>query len=290
MRIVLSGATGFIGGTLSKALTREGHDVVSLSRSGKPGTVLWNPAERTTDVTGQVDAIVHLAGEPIAGRWTASKKRSLWSSRVDGTATMAQLAIDSQVSHFLSGSAIGIYGSRGDELLSENASAGDGFLADLTAVWEDAASPAVQAGIPTAFLRTSLVLDRSGGSFPRMALPFKVGIGGKVGSGDQWWSWITLRDEVRAIEHILTTQLTGPVNLAAPQPVRNGDFAEALGRAMHRPAVFPTPAFGLGLVLGSEFAEQVLLASQRVVPTVLEQSGFAFTDGSLPEALSAILA
>lgn len=289
MRMVITGATGFIGSALLSALEMAGHDVVALSRSGRPGTVRWDPVARTTEVDGHVDAIVHLAGETIGERWSARKKRELIDSRVAGTTTMAHMAVEKQVSHFLSGSAIGYYGSRADTVLSETAAPGDGFLAELTGMWELAAQPAIDAGIPTAFGRTALVLDGVGGSFPRMLLPYKFGVGGPIGSGKQWWSWITLRDEVRAIMHVVDRGITGPVNLSAPEPIRNADFAKALGRAMHRPAVIPAPGFGLKLLLGSEFADEVLLASQRVLPRVLAETGFEYLDPDLPAALSRIL-
>ena len=285
----MSGATGFIGSAITKSLGEAGHEVVALSRSGHPGTVRWDPPRRTTEVDGAVDAIVHLAGESIGGRWTPSKKRRLMDSRLDGTATMAQLAIDKGVSHLLTGSAIGFYGSRGDSELTEDTPSGVGFLADLTVAWEQAAAPAVEAAIPTAYLRTSLVLDRTGGSFPRMLMPFKFGVGGRIGSGEQWWSWISLRDEVRAIVHILNAGLTGPVNLCA-EPVLNAEFTKTLGEVMGRPSLVPAPSFGLRLLLGSEFAEEVLLASQRVVPQVLRSSGFEFADAELRSGLEAVLA
>lgn len=290
MRIVVSGATGFIGSALQPALQAAGHEVVALSRSGRPGTAPWDPGERAVGVDGAVDAIIHLAGETLAGRWTAAKKRRLIDSRVDATATMAQLAIDKEVSHFLSGSAMGYYGSRGDTELAESSGPGDGFLADLTVAWEAAARPAIEAGIPTAFGRTALVLDGDGGSFPRMLLPFKFGVGGRIGPGNQWWSWITLADEVRALIHVMEQGLTGPVNLASPQPVPNADFTKELGRAMGRPSVFPVPAIALKLLLGSEFAEELLLASQRIVPQALMSSGFEYRDGDLAAALRRILA
>ncbi len=289
MRIVVTGATGFIGSALSESLRAAGHEVVALSRSGSPGTVRWDPPRRTTEVDGAVDAIIHLAGESIGGRWTTSKKRKLLDSRLDGTATMAQLAIDKGVSHLLTGSAIGFYGSRGDSELTEDMPAGEGFLADLTVAWEHAADAAVEAAIPTAYLRTSLVLDRTGGSFPRMLMPFKFGLGGRIGSGKQWWSWISLRDEVRAIVHILDAGLTGPVNLCA-EPVLNAEFTKTLAEVMGRPSLLPVPSVGLGLLLGSEFAEEVLLASQRVIPQVLRSSGFEFADARLRSGLEAVLA
>lgn len=289
MRVVLTGASGFIGSALVPALEANGHDVVPVSRSERPGYALWNPSGRTISVDGQVDAVVHLAGETIGGRWTTAKKQRLVDSRVDGTATMAQFAIDKGVGRFVSGSAIGFYGSRGDEILTEDKPAGSGFLADLTHQWEKAAGDAIDAGISTAFVRTALVLDKSGGSFPRMLLPFKFGAGGSIGTGDQWWSWITLRDQVRAMIHVLENDIAGPINLSSPNPVPNRGFVSALGRAMSRPAILPAPAFALKAILGGEFAEQVLLASQRVVPTVLEQSGFEFVDGELDSALDAVV-
>lgn len=288
MRIVVSGATGFIGSALVDALAGQGHEVVALSRSGRPGTVMWDPAQRSTSVEGDVDAIVHLAGESIGGRWTARKKKALLKSRIDGTVTMAKLAIEQNVGVFVSGSAIGYYGSRGDTPLVESSEPGDGFLAEMTVEWEEAARPAITAGIPTSFARTALVLAEDGGSFPRMLLPFKFGIGGPIGSGDQWWSWISLRDEVRAIVHILENAITGPVNLAAPEPVRNRDFATELGHAVHRPSFLPAPAFGLKVLLGAEVAEEVVLASQRVIPQVLIDSGFEYLDGDLAATLRRI--
>ncbi len=288
MRVVVSGATGFIGSALVDVLNAQGHQVIALSRSGRPGTVLWDPAQRWTSVEGEVDVIVHLAGESIGERWTDRKKQALMASRVDGTATMARLAIDKNVSLFLSGSAIGFYGSRGDTKLDESSESGKGFLAELTVEWEQAARPAVTVGIPTAFARTALVLGSDGGSFPRMLLPFKFGMGGPIGSGNQWWSWISLRDEVRAIMHIIEGKITGPVNLAAPEPVLNRDFASELGRAMRRPSFLAAPAFGLKALLGGEFADEVLLASQRVIPRVLEETGFEYLDGDLAATLRRI--
>ncbi len=288
MRVVMTGASGFIGSALSAALTARGDDVVALRRGAGPGT--WDPEAGTIDraVLEGTDAVVHLAGESIGGRWTATKKARILKSRVEGTRLIAQAVADVGVPVLASGSAIGYYGDRGDEVLTEEAPRGSGFLADVVEAWEQATGPAVDAGVRTAVLRTALVLDARGGSFPRMLLPFRLGLGGRIGSGRQFWSWITLVDEVRAIEHILDGDLSGPVNLSAPNPVRNRDFARELATVLRRPAVLPAPAFALKLLLGSEFAREVLLASQRVVPAKLESSGFEFQHPGCSEAFAAI--
>ena len=291
MRVLITGASGFIGRALTEGLHAAGHDPVALRRgpSGSSGPS-WDPdAGRIDDgALAGVDAVVHLAGESIGRRWTTAKKQELVSSRTEGTELIASAVAEAGVPILISGSAIGYYGDRGDEILREEAGPGDGFLADLCVVWEQAAQPAVDAGVRTAFIRTSLVLDESGGSFPRMVLPFKLGVGGPLGGGDQWWAWITLEDEVRAIIHCLENDIAGPVNLAAPNPIKNADFGRELARALHRPGVLPAPAFGLKLLLGSQFAEEVLLASQRVVPSVLEASGFEFAQPTVSEAFKAV--
>lgn len=293
MKVLITGAGGFIGTALSTALVEAGHEAIPLVR-GTPG-----PGRRTWDIDDGridddalegIDAVVHLAGESIGGRWTTAKKQEIVSSRTDGTDLIARAVAAARPKVFVSGSAIGYYGNRGDEVLTEESARGAGFLSDVVVAWEAAAEPAVEAGIRTVLARTSLVLDDHGGSFPRMLLPFRLGVGGPLGSGKQWWGWITLRDEVRAIIHCLENEtLEGPVNLAA-DPVRNGEFGRALGRALKRPALFPAPAFGLGLILGTEFAQEVLLASQRVVPAKLDASGFVFEHRQVDTALPAVLA
>jgi uncharacterized protein len=294
MKVLITGASGFIGRALSRRLTESGHEAIPLVRGEpRPGARTWDPhAGRIDgDALAGMDAVVHLAGESIGGRWTPAKKQAILSSRVEGTDLIAGAVASAKPSVFVSGSAIGFYGSRGEEVLTEESPAGSGFLAEVTVAWEEAAKPASAAGVRTVLARTALVLEDEGGSFPRMLLPFKFGIGGPLGSGRQWWAWITLEDEVRAIMHCLETDgLEGPVNLAAPNPVRNGDFGKALGKALKRPAVLPAPGFGLKLLLGGEFADEVLLASQRVVPTRLEESGFEFSHPHLPAALGAVLA
>lgn len=293
MKVLITGASGFIGQALSRRLTESGHEAIPLIRGdSRTGVRTWDlrAGRIDDDALDGIDAVVHLAGESIGGRWTPAKKQAILSSRTEGTDLIANAVAAAKPSAFVCGSAIGFYGSRGEEILTEESSVGSGFLADVTVAWEQAAKPATDAGVRTVLARTSLVLEAEGGSFPRMLLPFKLGIGGPLGSGRQWWAWITLEDEVRAIVHCLETAgLEGPVNLAAPNPVRNGDFGKALGRAMRRPAVLPAPALGLKLLLGGEFADEVLLASQRVVPTRLEQSGFEFSHPHLPAALDAVL-
>ncbi len=288
MRVLISGASGFIGTALSARLRSGGHDVVPLQRSAATGARTWSVDAGHIDAHALegIDAIVHLAGESIGGRWTESKKRAIRDSRVDGTSLLASAVADAKPTVFISGSAIGFYGSRDDEVLDETAAKGKGFLSDVVEAWEAAARPAVDAGVRTVLGRTALVVDPDGGSLPRMLLPFRAGLGGRIGPGDQWWAWITLGDHVRAIEHLLTADVEGPVNLTSPQPVPNRDFVDALGNALGRPTRIPVPAFALRLGLGREFADEVLLASQRVVPRVLESSGFGFDRPTVTEAMN----
>lgn len=272
------------------ALELGGHQVLRLTRG--LGTGCWDPMAGTIDreIFGGVDAVVHLAGETIGGRWTLAKKQAIRESRIRGTSLLASCLVGTEVEVFVSGSAIGYYGDRGDELLTESSLPGDGFLAALVEEWEQATAPASQAAIRTVTARTSLVLDTDGGSLPRMLLPFRLGLGGPIGSGDQWWSWITLQDEVRAIIHCLETPtLSGPVNLCAPASSRNRSFTKTLAAALHRPAILAAPAFGLRLALGTEFADEVLLASQNVSPARLIESGFKWVHPTLGEALDALL-
>lgn len=292
MKVLITGASGFIGTALAAELESAGHVVVPLRRGGGP--LEWDPARGWIDpaVLESVDAVVHLAGESIGGRWTAAKKDRILRSRVSGTSLIAGAVAAARPRVLVSGSAIGFYGDRGDETLDERAAPGSGFLADVVKQWEAAAQPAVTAGVRTVFARTgSLVLDRSGGSFPRLLLPFRIGVGGRIGSGDQWWSWITLRDEVRALIHCITeSTLEGPVNLCSPNPAPNREFVRALASSLHRPALVPVPALALKAVLGAEFASEVLLGSQRVVPGRLQDSGFSWEHPELEAAFASVLA
>jgi uncharacterized protein (TIGR01777 family) len=297
MKIVVTGSSGLIGRPLVAGLDAAGHDVGRLARrrSQGPDEIAWDPAAGTidADALAGVDIVFHLAGAGIGDRrWTADYKREILDSRVLGTSLLASklAGLAPKPSVMVSASAIGWYGDRGDEILDETAPQGTGFLADVTAAWEDAAEPAVAAGIRVVHPRTGIVLSKDGGALQRLLLPFKLGAGGRTGSGDQWWSWITLEDEIEALMHLgLTSELAGPVNLTAPNPVTNKDFVAALGAALRRPALLPTPSLALKAILGSELAETLLFQSQRVIPARLEADGFEFQDPNLADALSSAL-
>jgi uncharacterized protein (TIGR01777 family) len=297
VKIAVTGASGLIGTPLVAALRDGGHEVVRFVRREPrlADEARWDPAAGSIDAAAleNVAAVIHLAGAGIGDRrWTDAYKREILDSRVDGTgllaSTLARMEYPPAV--LVSGSAIGWYGDRGDEVLDETARAGSGFLADVTRAWEAAAAPAAAAGIRVAYARTGIVLSPAGGALRRMLLPFKLGVGGRLGSGDQWWSWITLHDEVRALVHLATaSDLEGPVNLTAPQPSTNRDFVATLGRALRRPAVIPTPTFALKAILGSELADALLFQSQRVMPHRLLDDGFTFDHPELGAGLQAIL-
>ena len=248
----------------------------------------WDPAQAiATELVSGFDAVVHLSGESVAGRWTQAKKKRIRDSRVVSTRNLAQaLARTSQKPQtFVCASAIGYYGNRGDEVLTEESATGEGFLAEVSREWEQATSPAAEAGIRTVNLRIGLVLSREGGALKPMLLPFQLGLGGKIGTGRQWWSWIHIADLVSAVQQILETNLiAGPVNLTAPNPVTNAEFTRTLADALHRPAVLPIPAFAARLAFG-EFADAGILASARVIPKALLGSRFTFRFPSLGEAL-----
>jgi hypothetical protein len=295
VRIAITGSTGLIGTALRADLERDGHEVVPVVRtSDAPGSVSWDPAAGRVDPADLegLDGVVHLAGAGIGEkRWTPAQKARIVDSRTQGTTllatTLARLAHRPKV--LVSGSAVGFYGDRGDEELTEASPGGVGFLADLCREWEGATLPAEQAGIRVARLRTGIVLDRAGGVLPRMSLPIKLGVGGRLGSGRQWMSWITLADEVAAIRFLLDHDVEGPVNATAPAPVTNATFTKALGRALHRPTVVPVPRFAPRLLLGAELADELLFSSQRVLPDVLTRAGFAFQDPDLGPALQSVL-
>ena len=296
LTVAVSGATGLIGTALVQRLRAGGHDVRRLLRSSRhaaPGDVVWDPASgalHPTALTG-VDAIVHLAGEPVAHRWTTERKHAIRASRVRATEQLALAirAMDPRPRVVLSGSAVGYYGDRGDALLDEKSGPGTGFLSDVCVAWEDAAAPIAEAGVRVVTLRTGIVLSPRGGALAKLLPIFRLGGGGPLGSGRQWMSWIALGDHLRAMEHAIGAEsLHGPVNLVAPNPVTNADFATTLGRVLARPALVPVPAFALELLYG-EMARSTLLAGQRVLPRSLSASGFEFAEPTLEGALRAEL-
>lgn len=295
MRIAITGASGFIGAALRRSLEADGHTVVPfVRREAGPGEVRWDPAAgrlEPDDLRG-VDAVVNLAGAGIGdARWTEARKRTLVESRTLGTRLLAEAlaSVDGGPGVLLSGSAVGYYGDRGDEVLTEASGPGDDFLARLCVAWEAATQPAEAAGFRVAHLRTGLVFGPGGGILPRMALPFRFGAGGRLGSGRQWMSWIALEDEVGALRFLLDHEVRGPVDLTAPEPVTNAELTTTLGRALHRPTLLPAPPFALRAVLGRERADGLLFVSQRVLPAVLQDAGYEFRQPRLDGALEAAL-
>jgi uncharacterized protein (TIGR01777 family) len=299
MNIAVTGSSGLIGAALCHALEHDGHRVVRVVRrpigSNDP-VIEWSPATGEIDVAAvereHLDGVVHLAGEGIGDkRWSDHQKRVVIESRTEGTGLLARTlaALDEKPTVLLSGSAIGYYGDTGDRVVDETSPRGDLFLSDICHAWETAAQPAVDAGITTAFLRTGIVLDGHGGAMSRFLPLFRLGLGGRLGSGRQWMSWITIDDEIRAIQFLLAHPHAGPVNLVTPNPVTNAEFTRALGRAVHRPTLLPIPSFGPKLLLGAELATELSLVGQRVQPTVLEQEGFAFESTDLDVALHQVL-
>ncbi|HQY16288.1 MAG TPA: TIGR01777 family oxidoreductase [Ilumatobacteraceae bacterium] len=295
MRVIISGASGLIGSALCSELRSGQHDVVTLvRRPAGAGEVQWDPANGVlpADALEGADAVVHLAGAGIGDhRWTAEYKREILDSRVRSTTLLAETiaACTQRPPVFLSGSAIGIYGASDDRELDEQSPVGSGFLADTCRQWEAAALPAAAAGTRVAYLRTGIVLTPKGGALKKMLPLFKLFAGGRFGNGKQWQSWISLPDEVGAICHLLTSDVEGPVNLTAPNPITNAGFAKQLGKALGRPSVVPVPSFGPKLLLGSELAEALLFTGQNVLPKVLQQSGYRFQHPRLDEALAALL-
>lgn len=292
MKLLISGSTGLIGEALVAAAMGRGHEITRLSRGNAVTAprVLWDP------VTGEIplrllegfDAVVHLAGESIAaGRWTAARKKRIRDSRIYGTANLvrALTSLERPPKIFLSASAIGFYGDRGDDVLAEDSVAGEGFLPSVCREWEAAADPLRAAGARVVHARFGIVLSRKGGALPRMLLPFRLGLGGPIGNGRQWWSWVALPDVVESLLHMLENgALAGPVNVTAPVAVTNREFTGTLGRVLRRPTLFPMPAFAARLALG-EMASALLLASARVEPRRLAQSGFTFRFPDLGTAL-----
>ncbi|HEV7172235.1 TIGR01777 family oxidoreductase [Pedococcus sp.] len=294
-RVAVTGSSGLIGGALSAYLEKRGDEVVRLvRRTPRDSTeVQWDPSSRELDPTAlrSIDAVVHLAGAGVGDhRWTPAYQREILTSRVDGTTAiagaLAQLGGDVRL---VSGSAVGFYGDRGDELLTEDSEGGTGFLSEVVRAWEAAAEPARAAGISVAHPRTGIVLAASGGAMARMLPLARLGINGPLGSGTQWWPWISLRDTVAGLAFLVDhPDLTGPVNLVGPSPDRQLDLARELGRQIHRPALLPAPAFGIKLVLGG-FSDEVL-TSKRAMPARLAEAGFVHQDTTLASALRAVLA
>jgi len=284
MRILISGSHGLVGSALIELLTRNGHEIVRLVRhEPKSGAaeVLWNPEKGIIDkerLEG-FEAVVHLAGENIAeGRWTSEKKRAILESRVKGTTLLSETlaTLKTPPAVLLSATAIGYYGNRGDELLTETSAPGNDFLAHVCQQWENATKPASEKGIRTVLSRFGIILDANGGALAKMLTPFQMGVGGRIGNGKQWMSWIALDDVAGAIQFMLRDRfVNGPVNFVAPHPVTNAEFTKTLGSVLSRPTFIPVPAFGVRLAFG-EMADALLLSSQRVVPEVLQARGFAF--------------
>ena len=308
MRILIGGASGLIGGALVPRLTERGHDVARLVRGdsdgaaggggdgNRAGTVSWDPERGILepDALRGVDAVVHLGGVSIAsGRWTTDRKQAIFESRVRSTLLLAERIASTPAADrpraFVVASATGYYGHRGEEALSETSGFGKGFLSDVCRAWEEAASPASRAGVRVAQPRIGMVISREGGALEAMLLPFRLGLGGPIGSGRQWWPWISLDDIVEVFVRLIEDDgMSGAVNAVAPEAVTSRSFALALGRALHRPAVLPAPAFALRLLLG-EMADALLLASTKAVPERLTSAGFEFRHPRLDDALRAAL-
>ncbi|MGZ4547362.1 MAG: TIGR01777 family oxidoreductase [Blastococcus sp.] len=300
MKIAVTGASGMIGRPLIEALRADGHEVLQLVRR-TPRTAdehRWDPQHRRIDdaLLANVDAVINLAGEPIRPRpFTSGYKERLLQSRVDATTTISEAlaaAADAEPGRprvLLSGSAVGYYGDTGSRIVTEADPAGSDFLAQVCAQWEAATAPAEAAGVRVVHLRSGLVLDRKAMLVQVLGTVFRFGLGGRMGNGRQYWPWISLADEIGAIRHLLTADVSGAVNLTGPEPVTNADFTEELGRQMHRPTLLPVPAFALELALG-EFGRSSVIGGQRALPVRLQESGYAFTHADLASALRAALA
>jgi uncharacterized protein (TIGR01777 family) len=305
VKVLVSGSHGLIGTALVERLLFDGHQVVRLQRPARAGSatpsgsVAWDPANNLLDPTelaeaGPFGAVVNLAGAGIGDRrWSAARKQEVLESRTRSTSLLSRsiAALDPRPAVMVSASAIGWYGDRGDEELTEQSTAGSGFLADVCRAWEEETAPAAQAGVRVVQLRSGIVVAPNGGAVGRLLPLFKLGLGARLSSGRQYMSWISLRDEVGVIVRALTDDhLAGPVNAVSPQPLTNADFTRAVGRALHRPTVLAAPTPALHLLLGRQMADEVLLASQRVLPARLDEAGYQFEDRELGPALSAMFA
>lgn len=294
MRILIAGSSGLIGGALSEALAKRGDDVVPLLRSSGGAGPTWDPPTGRLDpaaVSG-FDAVINLAGVGIGeGRWSDAYKQAVLDSRLQTTTLLAETiaSLDQEPAVFVNASAIGYYGDRDDEELTEQSPPGSGFVSEVCVQWEQATSAASSAGVRTVSLRTGLVLSGTGGILGRMLLPFRLGVGGVIGSGDQYWSWITIDDEIAAILHTLDADVAGPVNLTAPNPLPFREVVRIVGRVLRRPTFLKAPSFALRALLGSERAEGLLFSGQRVLPEKLLGSGFRFSYPHLEAGLRHVL-
>jgi len=293
MKIAIAGSSGLIGTQLVASLRADGHEVLRLVRrpATAPSEVTWDPTKRSVDMgklTG-IDALINLAGAGVGDRrWTTKYKQVILDSRVNSTAFCAEIATKVRPRVFISASAIGWYGDTADREVDESTPAGSGFLADVVVAWEAAAQPARDSGIRVVHPRTGLVISNKGGAWGKLLLIFKLGLGGKMGSGKQFWSYISMADEISALKFLLTNEsISGPVNLTAPQPATNAQVTKSMGRILRRPTLFPVPAFILKTVLG-EFSQEIL-GSTRVVPTVLERNGFQFSHPTLDASLQTLI-
>jgi uncharacterized protein len=290
-RVLVTGVSGPIGRALLASFAPEGTEIVRLVRGRAQNAVQisWDPlAPLSSAAVSGFDAVVHLAGESVVGRWTETKKKAIRDSRVLGTrhltAALAQTEVKPRV--LVCASAVGFYGNRGEELLREESATGQGFLSEVCRDWEEASRIAAEAGIRTVHMRIGLVLSAKGGALGNMLTPFKLGLGGRIGSGRQWWSWIHVEDIVGGIHHAIGTEsLSGPVNFVAPNPVRNAEFTKVLASVLGRPAFFPVPEFAVRLAFGKMAGEELLLASQRVEPGKLKESEYTFRFSELRAAL-----
>jgi len=295
MKVLITGSSGMIGAALAESLVANGHEVIRLRRQKlTDDSPVWEPENGVIDLAdvSDVNAVVHLAGENVAkGRWNSQKKGRILHSRVMGTKLLADYfsAADYKPDIFVSASAIGVYGNRGDELVDETSEPGSGFMADVCKQWEAATASASDAGIRVAHARIGVVLSTRGGALKTMLLPFKLGLGGVIGAGKQYMSWVSLDDVVGMIQFLIAhNSLQGPVNLVAPNPVSNREFTKTLGRALHHPTIFPLPAFVARMAFG-EMADELLLASTRVLPKKLIDSGYQFLHPELEEAFEQML-
>lgn len=295
MKILITGASGLIGTVLQKYLKGKGHTVKPLSRGAKAANSenpCWDIKKNTIDFAGfEPEVVIHLAGENIAQRWTSERKASILNSRVAGTRLLVShlVKMENPPRVFLSGSATGFYGLRGDEILDEESSSkSDDFVSEVCIAWEAEAEPAIVAGIRVVLMRTGIVLDKSGGAMGKMLPAFKTGVGGVVGTGKQYMSWISMDDMMGSIDFLINNDVQGPVNLSAPNPSTNKEFTKALGKVLGRPTFFPVPAFAARTLFG-EMADELLLGGARVLPKKIMAAGYQFKHKNIGEAFKAVL-